>query len=282
MRTYVLCAASLCIICAFMCHIPSSLAVILQTTDKIVWASVSESVDLTCQFESTSTNNPRIEWKKIKNGITSFVYFEKKIVGALKNRARLIKPATFVLLNVTREDAAEYRCEVTAVDDEKKYDEIMILLEVRVKPAVPQCSVPQSVAFGTTVELKCLVNDSNPAPVYRWFRNDKEVPQYPERSDGVYTINASTGILKVCGVRMEDEGEYYCLAENNAGYTQCPSQLMNVHTTPVDNLSIMMYILLGTCCVSAPVSLFAVKIVFYSVGQNGMKVLTTRAVQMRN
>lgn len=101
-------------------HIPSSLGVILRTTDKIVWANeferklqenysnlfsqnnfyfpdlhyrslplmesiFSTAVELTCLIESISTNNPRIEWKKIKNGIPSYVYFQNKISGkALK------------------------------------------------------------------------------------------------------------------------------------------------------------------------------------------------------
>lgn len=45
------------------------------------------AIELTCLIESISTNNPRIEWKKIKNGIPSYVYFQNKISGeALKVR----------------------------------------------------------------------------------------------------------------------------------------------------------------------------------------------------
>lgn len=39
------------------------------------------AIELTCLIESISTNNPRIEWKKIKNGIPSYVYFQNKISG---------------------------------------------------------------------------------------------------------------------------------------------------------------------------------------------------------
>lgn len=100
----------------FTGHIPSSLGVILRTTDKIVWANEFErkfredhsnlfsqssfsfadlgcilllsrflffftAIELTCLIESISTNNPRIEWKKIKNGVPSYVYFQNKIAG---------------------------------------------------------------------------------------------------------------------------------------------------------------------------------------------------------
>lgn len=41
------------------------------------------AIELTCLIESISTNNPRIEWKKIKNGVPSYVYFQNKISGKL-------------------------------------------------------------------------------------------------------------------------------------------------------------------------------------------------------
>ena len=41
----------------------------------------STAIELTCLIESISTNNPRIEWKKIKNGIPSYVYFQNRISG---------------------------------------------------------------------------------------------------------------------------------------------------------------------------------------------------------
>ncbi|XP_019729787.1 junctional adhesion molecule C-like isoform X1 [Hippocampus comes] len=120
-----------CVLCISLGHIPSSLAVILRTTDKIVWANEFEPVELTCLIESISTNNPRIEWKKIRNGIPSYVYFQRKIAGDLENRAQLREPANILIFNTTRSDTAEYRCEVAAIDDQRDFDEILIRLAVR-------------------------------------------------------------------------------------------------------------------------------------------------------
>uniref|UniRef100_A0A3Q2YWF5 Junctional adhesion molecule 3 n=1 Tax=Hippocampus comes TaxID=109280 RepID=A0A3Q2YWF5_HIPCM len=214
------------------CHIPSSLAVILRTTDKIVWANEFEPVELTCLIESISTNNPRIEWKKIRNGIPSYVYFQRKIAGDLENRAQLREPANILIFNTTRSDTAEYRCEVAAIDDQRDFDEILISLAVRVKPVVPRCSVPEAVTVGTSTELRCLENEGFPAPVYSWFQNNEELPQDPKNTpkfiNATYTINADTGSLKFRRVRKEDAGEYYCQAKNDAGHAQCPSQWMEV------------------------------------------------------
>lgn len=41
------------------------------------------------------------------------------------------EPATLLITNATRSDTAKYRCEVTAADDQKSFDEIVIDLVVR-------------------------------------------------------------------------------------------------------------------------------------------------------
>lgn len=51
--------------------------------------------------------------------------------GDLENRAEIIAPATLVITNATRSDTAKYRCEVTAAEDHKSFDEIVIDLVVR-------------------------------------------------------------------------------------------------------------------------------------------------------
>ncbi|CAI5693367.1 junctional adhesion molecule C [Oreochromis niloticus] len=218
-------------------HIPSSLGVILRTTDKIVWANEFEPIELTCLIESISTNNPRIEWKKIKNGVPSYVYFQNKIAGDLENRAQLREPANILIFNATRSDTAEYRCEVAAIDDQRDFDEILISLAVRVKPVVPRCSVPEAVTVGTSTELRCLENEGFPAPQYRWFHNNEELPQDPKNSakfaNSSYSINPDTGGLKFRRVRKEDAGEYYCQAKNDAGHAQCPTQLMEVYDVDI-------------------------------------------------
>ncbi|TNN73238.1 Junctional adhesion molecule C [Liparis tanakae] len=185
---------------------------------------------LSFSFESISTNNPRIEWKKIKNGIPSYVYFQNRIAGDLEHRAQLREPANIMIFNATRSDTAEYRCEVAAIDDQRDFDEILIM-----KPVVPRCSVPEAVTVGTSTELRCLENEGFPAPQYRWFHNSEELPQESKNSpklvNASYSINPDTGGLKFRRVKKEDAGEYYCQAKNDAGQAQCPSQMMEVSTT---------------------------------------------------
>lgn len=51
--------------------------------------------------------------------------------GDLEKRAVIREPATLLITNATRSDTAKYRCEVTAADDQKSFDEIVIDLVVR-------------------------------------------------------------------------------------------------------------------------------------------------------
>ncbi|XP_077421517.1 junctional adhesion molecule 3B-like isoform X2 [Vanacampus margaritifer] len=249
--TSALCAALICFLYAFICHVPSSLAVIVKTLDTTVWTNEFEPVKLTCQIESNSTDNLRIEWKKIRNGTSSYVYFDRKIVGDLENRAHLMKPATILIFSAIYEDEAEYRCEVAAFDDEKTFDVINIRLEIRVKPAVPQCSVPESVYRYRSVELRCLENESNPAPVYRWFRDNEELPLNSMRTKVNYIMNTKTGTLTFRYVNLNDTGEYHCLAKNDAGHAQCPAKRMEVYQYYFREIvllvNIVMIVVLNTC-----------------------------------
>ncbi|KAL4647476.1 junctional adhesion molecule C-like [Arapaima gigas] len=238
----------------------TTFAVILRTTNKTPWANEFNSIELSCLIESISTNNPRIEWKKIKNGEPSYVYFEKQISRELENRAYIKEPATLVITNLTRSDTAQYRCEVTAHMDHKTFDEVLIDLVVRVKPVVPRCSVPRAVPVGQSAELRCSEDEAFPRPQYQWFRNQEEIPQDPKSNpkflNSSYTINHETGTLLFTGLRKEDSGQYHCVAENDAGYAECGPQTMEVYDVNIIGIVLgmlalagaLLVIMVGVCC----------------------------------
>ncbi|XP_026861489.2 junctional adhesion molecule 3B isoform X1 [Electrophorus electricus] len=238
----------------------SILAVMLTTLNQSPWANEFESIELSCLIKSISTVSPRIEWKKIKDGKPSYVYFEKQIAGDLENRAKIREPATLVILNATRSDTAQYRCEVTAPDDQKNFDEILIDLVIRVKPVVPTCYVPKSVPVGQSAELSCMENEGFPKSQYQWFRNHEEIPEDPKSSpkflNSSYVLNSAMGTLKFSDVRKEDDAQYYCRAKNEAGLAQCAPQRMEVYDINITSivlgvlvvLVVLLCITVGICC----------------------------------
>lgn len=77
-----------------------------------------------------------------------------------------------------------------------------------VKPVVPRCSVPEAVTVGTSTELRCLENEGFPAPQYRWFHNDEELPQdsktSPKFVNSSYSINPDTGgLVRLTGAERQ-------------------------------------------------------------------------------
>ncbi|XP_060792137.1 junctional adhesion molecule 3B [Neoarius graeffei] len=236
------------------CYV-SILAVVLKTANPSPQANEFESIELSCLIESISTTSPRIEWKKIKNGKTSYVYFENKISGDLENRAKIREPATLVILNATRLDTASYRCEVTAPSDIKNFDEILISLAIRVKPVTPRCSVPTSVPVGKSAELTCVEDEGFPKSHYQWFHDKEEIPvdskSSPKFFNSSYMLNSETGVLKFSAVRKEDGGQYYCRAKNEAGVAECSPQMMEVYDLNIAGivLGVLVVVLVLVCII---------------------------------
>ncbi|XP_062867598.1 junctional adhesion molecule 3B [Trichomycterus rosablanca] len=227
----------------------SVLAVVLKSSNPSPWVNEFESIELSCLIESISTTNPRIEWKKIKNGKPSYVYFDKKISGDLENRAKILEPATLLISNATRDDTALYRCEVTAISDQKTFDEILINLVIRVKPVTPTCFVPKSVPVGKSAELTCVEDEGFPKSQYQWFRNKEPIPEdsksNPKFFNSSYMLNRETGTLKFSSVRKEDAGEYYCKARNEAGVAECHPQVMEVYDLNIVGIIMGVLVVVG-------------------------------------
>ncbi|KAG7515124.1 junctional adhesion molecule C-like [Solea senegalensis] len=236
------------------------LAVELKTDNASPWTNEFDKIELSCVIESISTVRPRVEWKKITVGGPSYVFFDNKIIGDLENRAIFREPASLLILNATRSDTAKYRCEVTAVNDQKSFDEIVIDLVVRVKPVVPKCFVPKSVPFGKPAELSCVEEEGFPDSQYQWFKNKEEIPDDPKSSlkffNSSYILNAEKGTLKFTAVRKEDAGEYFCRARNDAGQAECLPQKMEVFDLDLVGILlgvlvvvvVLLCITVGICC----------------------------------
>ncbi|XP_075046708.1 junctional adhesion molecule C [Mixophyes fleayi] len=219
-----------------------------------------QRVKLSCIIQHTNTNDPRIEWKKIKNDDTTIVYLDNIIQGDLKNRAEIESQSSLVIFNASRSDNGKYRCEVTAMDDENKFDEIIISLTVRVKPVTPQCRVPKSVPVGKSAVLHCQENEGYPRSVYRWYRNSDALPEdskaNPKFLNSSFTLNIITGTLMFSAVNKGDMGQYYCIASNAAGSARCEAQLLEVYDLNIGGIVggilvvvvVLILITVGICC----------------------------------
>ncbi|KAM9292239.1 junctional adhesion molecule C, partial [Gastrophryne carolinensis] len=192
-----------------------------------------QRAELSCIIKNSNTNKPRIEWKKMRNDVTSYVYFQNTIQGDLRNRAELKSQSSLVILNASRSDNGRYRCEVAAVEDDKKFAEIIVTLTVRVKPVTPQCRVPKSVPVGKSAVLQCQESEGYPSSVYQWYRNSDALPQDSKASikflNSSFKVDPSSGTLVFAAINKGDAGQYYCIASNAAGSAHCDAQLLEVY-----------------------------------------------------
>ncbi|OBS59234.1 hypothetical protein A6R68_09641 [Neotoma lepida] len=191
-------------------------AVNLKSSNRNPVVHEFESVELSCIITDSQTNDPRIEWKKIQGGQTTYVYFDNKIQGDLAGRTDVFGKTSLRIWNVTRSDSAIYRCEVVALNDRKEIDEITIELIVQGKMAT----------------LHCQESEGYPRPHYSWYRNDVPLPTdsraNPRFHNSSFLVNSETGTLVFSAVHKDDSGQYYCIASNDAGASRCEGQDMEV------------------------------------------------------
>ena len=85
----------------------------------------------------------------------------------------------------------------------------------------PHCQVsssirPKNVKEGTIVRLRCRVNDC-PRPTISWLKDDQPLQQENERLTIRINTNGNASVLKIRNVKLEDQGNYTCIAENPFG-----------------------------------------------------------------
>lgn len=66
----------------------------LETLERLIlfffFSLCSLGVELSCIITDSQTNEPRIEWKKIQDGQTTYVYFDNKIQGMILSSSVLL------------------------------------------------------------------------------------------------------------------------------------------------------------------------------------------------
>nr|KAF6311829.1 junctional adhesion molecule 3 [Pipistrellus kuhlii] len=203
-------------------------AVNLKSSNRYPVVQEFESVELSCIITDSQTREPRIEWKKIKDAQTTYVFFNNRIQGDLAGRAELLGKTSLQIWNATRRDSALYRCEVVAQDDPK--------------------------------EMHCQEKEGFPQPHYSWYRNDAPLPRdsraNPRFQNSSFLIDSKTGTLVFSAVRKEDSGQYYCMASNDVGSAKCEAQEMEVYDLNVGGiiggvlvvLAVLALTTVGICC----------------------------------
>ncbi|XP_056415414.1 junctional adhesion molecule B [Hyla sarda] len=204
-------------------------AVIVESDNYKVEQVEFGEATLSCRYQLEKKQVIRLEWKKMDlNGDSSIVFFNNSLTEELHKRAQMMD-SSIRIMNLSRADSGQYRCEVSAPLDKKNFQEIIINLAVLVAPSVPVCDIPSSATSGSAVELKCREKEGNPASEYKWFRNGVPIERSAKTTNSTFKVDRKTGTLHFNTVTKDDTGEYYCEASNAIGNPQrCPAKRMQV------------------------------------------------------
>ncbi|XP_015238381.1 PREDICTED: endothelial cell-selective adhesion molecule-like [Cyprinodon variegatus] len=172
------------------------------TDGTVVWNFMTDSIDTVISYTKGSINE----------GSDQF----RGRVGFVKD---MPSSDVSLFINNTREsDSGRFVCQVISPGGSAKPAEI--LLDVKVPPAVPTCSLSGKPVLKGNVTLTCKSSAGKPVPLYKWRRTSptSEVFFAP-------MLNENTGTLKLSNLSGNMSGKYVCVASNSAGSENCSISL---------------------------------------------------------
>ncbi|KAM4812745.1 hemicentin-1 [Urocitellus parryii] len=180
-----------------------------------VSTEIGSNVTLPCYVQGYP--EPRIKWRRLDNMPIFSRPFSVSSISQLRTGALFI-------LNLWASDKGTYICEA-----ENQFGKIQSRATITVTGLVaPLIGISPSVANvieGQQLTLPCTLLAGNPIPERRWIKNSAMLVQNP------YISVRSDGSLHIERVRLQDGGEYTCVASNIAGANNKTTSVV-VHVLP--------------------------------------------------
>ncbi|XP_012591877.2 hemicentin-1 [Microcebus murinus] len=215
-------------------HVPPK----IQHGPKHMKVQVGQRVDIPCNVQGTPL--PVITW--LKDGSSMLVDGVQHISNP---------DGTLSIFQAMPLDAGIYTCVATNIAGS---DETEITLHIQEPPTVEDLEPPYNTPFqervvSQRVAFPCPAK-GNPKPTIKWLHNGRELTG---REPGISILEDGT-LLDIASVTPYDNGEYICVAVNEAGTTERKYNL-KVHVPPVikdkeqvTNMSVMVNQLTSLFC----------------------------------
>ncbi|XP_010811862.2 hemicentin-1 isoform X2 [Bos taurus] len=186
---------------------------IQEPTD--VSVEIGSNVTLPCYVQGYP--EPKIKWRRVDNMPIFSRPFSVSSISQLRTGDLFIS-------NLWASDKGTYICEA-----ENQFGKIQSQTTVTVTglvaPLIGISPPVTSVIEGQQLTLPCALLAGNPIPERRWIKNSAMLVQNP------YITVRSDGSLHIERVRLQDGGEYTCVASNVAGITN-KTTTVDVHVLP--------------------------------------------------
>uniref|UniRef100_A0A8C3GM35 Hemicentin 1 n=1 Tax=Cairina moschata TaxID=8855 RepID=A0A8C3GM35_CAIMO len=179
-------------------------------------ANIGSNITLPCYVQGYP--EPKVKWRRL-NGASLFSRpFAVSSISQLRTGALSIN-------NLWVSDEGTYICEAENQFGRIQSQPATITVTGLVTPLIGISPDTANVIEGQQLTLPCVLLAGNPIPDRRWIRNSMLVPN-------PYINVRSDGSLHLERVRLQDGGDYTCMASNVAG-TNNKTTTVNVYVLPV-------------------------------------------------
>uniref|UniRef100_A0A8C6QPP1 Hemicentin-1 n=1 Tax=Nannospalax galili TaxID=1026970 RepID=A0A8C6QPP1_NANGA len=180
-----------------------------------VSVEIGSNITLPCHVQGYP--EPKIKWRRLDNMPIFSRPFSVSSIRQLQTGALFVS-------NLWASDKGTYLCEA-----ENQFGKIQaqttITVTGLVAPLIGITPSAASVIEGQQLTLPCTLLAGNPIPERRWMKNSATLVQNP------YVTVRSDGSLHIERVRLQDGGEYTCVASNVAGTSNKTTSVV-VHVLP--------------------------------------------------
>ncbi|MEQ2158764.1 hypothetical protein GOODEAATRI_015758 [Goodea atripinnis] len=172
------------------------------TTSTVIWNFVGDSTQQVISYTKGSINEGSAQFRGR--------------VGFLANMPS--SDVSLYINNTQESDSGRYVCQVLIPD--VFMEPVEVMLDVKVPPAVPTCSLSGKPVLKGNVTLMCMSSAGKPLPLYKWRRTSptSEVFFAP-------MLDENIGTLKLNNLSSNMSGKYVCTASNAAGSENCSISL---------------------------------------------------------
>ncbi|ESO11547.1 hypothetical protein HELRODRAFT_71576 [Helobdella robusta] len=144
---------------------------------------------------------PKISWKFN----SSRIRFKSK-----SNKKYEMLPEGLLVYNISKDDNGAYSCQAD-VETEGRFDEKIINVDVYEPPKITKAPGENRWVEGDDVTMTCSAQ-GYPTPKFNFLKNGQKL----EMTDRI-KLDSENGLLKFSPLKVDDKGDYVCVATNDAG-----------------------------------------------------------------
>ncbi|CAH8597851.1 unnamed protein product [Schistosoma turkestanicum] len=163
---------------------------------------VNNTITLTC--EATGSPSPNITW----------LFKGKPLDLDNDSGYRLVGPKNLMLLSAKPYQGGEYECIAENEAGIAQALTILTVFEPTGERNMAQNLTIRTIKMGGNITFTCVMSSNPPAQI-KWFKDEEDI--YSVMPQDRFSVSSDGSALTIFNVRLEDQGQFKCLAVNIPG-----------------------------------------------------------------